>query len=68
MRFPLERATRIAIGEVRAFLEKKRPLGQSPLHLLRSPQAQKCYQKVLCEESLTMLKALSLLDFQKPFG
>jgi O-acetyl-ADP-ribose deacetylase (regulator of RNase III) len=46
--FPLERATRIAVREVRAFLEKKTSL-KKVLFVCFDSHTRECYQKVLAE-------------------
>lgn len=47
--FPLERATRIAIREVRAFLEKNSTL-ERVLFVCFDTDTQKCYQRLLAED------------------
>jgi len=46
--FPLERATRIAVREARAFL-KKNPALERVLFVCFDPHTRDCYQKVLAE-------------------
>jgi O-acetyl-ADP-ribose deacetylase (regulator of RNase III) len=46
--FPLERATRIAVREVRAFLEKNRTI-EKVLFVCFDSRTRNCYQRVLAE-------------------
>jgi O-acetyl-ADP-ribose deacetylase (regulator of RNase III) len=48
--FPMERATRIAVREVRAFLEKN-PAVEKILFVCFDSHARNCYQRVLMESS-----------------
>ena len=62
--FPLERATQIAVREVRAFLEKN-PASKKILFVCFDRHTHDVYQRVLTRE---LVGARRLLDFLIPFG
>ena len=61
--FPLERATRIAVREVRAFMEKN-PALEKVLFVCFDRHTHDVYQRILAESC----SSARLLDFRIPFG